>query len=129
MNLLILFVAVTYFILFNFFGDLFFSSPCVFASKLRFYCPGCGGSRSLAALMKFHFIESFLLYPPIIISALVILDYDRRLILSIVKKDESITDKFKYYTFIFISASVILNFIIRNILLLGFKIDTLGNFF
>ena len=101
---------------------------CIFKETLGFYCPGCGGSRSLYHFLKLEFFRSFILYPPIIISALVVLDYDIRLTVTLIKKTTELTDRFKFYTFLLIPASIILNFIIRNLLLLVFKIDTVGDF-
>ncbi len=103
-------------------------SICFIQRNLHIYCPGCGGSRSLLAFLKFDLLSSFVLYPPIIISALVILDYDRRLLITLIRKDPSKTASFKFYTFLIIPASIILTFIIRNILLICFKIDTVGDF-
>lgn len=98
---------------------------CVFLSSFGFYCPGCGGSRSLNALLNFNFWKSFIYYPPILITSLILLYVDARLFLSIVKRDEN-TVKFNYRLFLIIPISVILQFIIKNLLLL-FEIDILGN--
>ena len=101
---------------------------CIVKNLFYIYCPGCGGSRSLCAFLSFDFVNSFILYPPIIISAAVILDYDKRLIITLIKKDTKETDNFKFYTFIIIPCAIIIWFIIRNVLLLVFKIDTVGDF-
>ena len=61
-------------------------------------------------------------------SALVILDYDIRLVITLIKKNTEITDRFRFYTFILIPVSIILSFIIKNVLLLAFEIDTVGDF-
>ena len=34
---------------------------CIVKETLSIYCPGCGGSRSLRALLSFDFIKSFVL--------------------------------------------------------------------
>jgi hypothetical protein len=101
---------------------------CIFKDTFGIYCPGCGGSRSLYYFLRLDFFRSFILYPPIIISALVVLDYDLRLSVSLIKKKTDITDRFKFYTFLLIPSSIMLTFIIRNLLLLVFKIDTVGDF-
>ena len=100
---------------------------CAFKSYFGLYCPGCGGSRSLYHFLRFEFFKSFIYYPPIIIGALVILDYDARLIITLIKKSCALTDRFKYYTFILIPISIVINFILRNLLLILFKIDTVGD--
>lgn len=128
MNTSLILFALFYTLYFNFTKESDYEIKCVFKSLFGFYCPGCGGSRSLCAFVNFDFINSFIIYPPIIISALVVLDYDRRLVTTLVKKNTEYTDNFKFYTFLIIPASIILWFVIRNILLFVLKIDTVGDF-
>lgn len=37
--------------------------PCFFSNVLGFYCPGCGGTRSLNALMHGRFLEAVWYHP------------------------------------------------------------------
>lgn len=37
--------------------------PCIFKEITGFYCPGCGGTRSVLALCSGNVIKSFLLHP------------------------------------------------------------------
>ena len=135
-NFLILLILNISLLLFAVLYTLYFKSTqntgngvsCIVKKLFGIYCPGCGGSRSLYAFLSFDLVNSFILYPPIIISAGVIFDYDRRLFLTLIKKDTTGTDNFKFYTFLIIPAAIILWFIIRNLLLLLFKIDTVGDF-
>ena len=119
-------------ILFAIIYTLFFSTRgegegfvCYAKKNLLIYCPGCGGSRSLSAFLRFDILESFRLYPPIPISFAVVLDYDARMLHTILRKHKK---PIKYYSFLLIPISIILTFLIRNILLHGFEIDTLGDF-
>lgn len=41
------------------FLDLIISQGCSFKTKFHIYCPGCGGTRALKALLQFHPIKSF----------------------------------------------------------------------
>ena len=100
---------------------------CIVQKTLSIYCPGCGGSRSLRALLSFDFVKSFVLYPPILISAVAVLDYDVRLFVAIIKKKASLLTSYKFKIFLIIPISIILTFLIRNLLLLGFGIDTVGD--
>jgi hypothetical protein len=40
--------------------------PCIFKKLIHFDCPGCGFQRSIIALLKGNFGESFKLYPPLV---------------------------------------------------------------
>lgn len=37
--------------------------PCLFHVVTGYYCPGCGGTRSLIYMLHGHFIKSFLYHP------------------------------------------------------------------
>ena len=128
MNISLILFAIFYVIYFDSVKGTVAEVRCRFKEALGFYCPGCGASRSLKAFIHFDFIKSFILYPPITVSALVILDYDIKLIITFICKNTKITDRFKYYTFLLIPASVIISFVVKNILLFFFKIDTVGDF-
>ena len=41
----------------------FFFKPCVVFEITGFFCPGCGGTRSVIALFSGHLIKSLLLHP------------------------------------------------------------------
>ena len=119
-NIFILALSVLYDLLFE--KNLI--SGCIFLKALGFYCPGCGGSRSLNALLDFQPIKSFIYYPPLIISALIILYTDFYTVRSVIKNGNIRMPRFR--VFLIIPICIILNFLVRNILLL-FGIDILGN--
>lgn len=37
--------------------------PCIFYYGYGFYCPGCGGTRSIVSLLKGNLVKSFLYHP------------------------------------------------------------------
>lgn len=45
-------------------------STCSFKDRYNLYCPGCGITRSLKALLQFKFVESFCSNPFVIITIL-----------------------------------------------------------
>ncbi len=109
-------------LLYNFF---FIQSPesfsCVFYEKCGIYCPGCGGSRSLNMLLNLRLFKSFLIYPPILITVVFIIDIDIRCIISLVKKKYSPIFSFRGIYMTIIPISVMLLFFARLISLsLGF---------
>ena len=101
-----------------------FSEGCEFKNLFGFFCPGCGGSRSLNALLNFKLIRSFLYFPAIPYTSFLILIIDIKLFLSIIKGDGA-KYSIGYKPFVLIPVIIMLNFIIKNILLLGFGIDLL----
>ena len=96
---------------------------CQFFETFGLYCPGCGGSRSLDALLNFKLLKSFIYYPPILITSFIILYIDARLIHSIFTEKEY---KIRGKILLLVATSILISFILRYILLL-FGIDPLGN--
>jgi len=84
---------------------------------------GCGGSRSLMALLELNLIKSFLLYPPILISCAFILDIDIRAIKAVYLDTSAPLKSFKASFTVIIPISIILTFIVRLIATLFFKTD------
>lgn len=50
---------------------LAFKYPCVFNKVTHLCCPGCGGTRSLRALLRGDFLTSLYDYPPLLFGILV----------------------------------------------------------
>ena len=100
---------------------------CAFKDLTRLYCPGCGGSRSVAHLLKFDFYSSFRSYPPMFVMLFFCVDIELRAIMSVIRDDKNTLTGFNLNWLILIPASILLHFGIRNILLLIFKIDYLGD--
>ena len=128
MNLSLILFAIAYTLYFNLTKGTEHDIKCAVQSAVGIYCPGCGGSRSLDAFLRLDFLRSFYCYPAIPVSAVLVLIYDVRLVLSLVKKNPAYTENLKFYSFILIPVVIILTFVLRNVLLYCFKIDTLGDF-
>lgn len=45
--------------------------PCVFSTYLKMYCPGCGGTRAVEALLQGHLLESVWCHPIVLYTMLV----------------------------------------------------------
>lgn len=75
-------------LLHNFLKKLFsdFSAPCYFRTHWKLYCPGCGGTRALFALMHGNLRQS-LKYNPV--TLLFLLDVLVTTILSLIEKKNS----------------------------------------
>ena len=101
---------------------------CIFKERFHLYCPGCGGSRSLLALLTFDPVRSFIYFPALPITVLILIDLYTRVTLSFVKNDEKYVRGFRLGLLIIIPIVLILNFFVRNALLIS-GIDLLGDFY
>lgn len=45
--------------------------PCVFSAYFRTYCPGCGGTRAVEALLHGHILESVWCHPIVLYTVIV----------------------------------------------------------
>lgn len=103
--------------------------PCLFHDLLRLYCPGCGGTRSVKAFLRFQIINSLFSNPFVFYTLIFGLYYYIGGWVTVIKNNGK-----RYYrysdTVLYIAVALLLgNFIIRNILLVCYKIDYLGDFY
>ncbi len=106
-------------------GEELFS--CHFKETFNLYCPGCGGSRSLVALLKLDLIGSFVLFPALPVTVIILFCLYVRVFISLIKNDEGCLKAFKLNSLILIPVIIIINFLVRNILLIFFGIDIIGD--
>ena len=90
--------------------------PCLFHMVTGFYCPGCGGTRSVISLFHGHFIQSFIYHPLVLFTILSLLYLAAKRFLPSAKK--SYTPALASRLAIAALVLVILNFLIKNIFLL-----------
>ena len=124
-NFLLLLVTLAYAVAFLLLRDTGIFN-CAFLSRFGFYCPGCGGSRSLIALLSFDFLSSFIYYPPLVLSLGLILFADITAVLSVVTKNMKFAKFFRREYFMFVPAVIFLSYAVRLILLL-FGVDPIGD--
>ena len=102
------------------------TDSCIFQKIFGFYCPGCGGTRSVGYLVNFDFYNSFVVYPPIYVGIVLIFSTEIILLKAYVFNDFFIIRRHKWTEYILIPVSIILNFLIKNILLY-FNVDIIGD--
>jgi hypothetical protein len=121
-------VGIVFFAAAAVFGFLYFKYlipvlkiPCIFRMMTGLYCPGCGGTRAVAALMHGHLLKSIWYHPVVLYSVIIYAAYMlTHTAAMFVPGIKGIRYRDIYiYTAL---AIVIINFIIKNILLLGFGI-------
>lgn len=102
--------------------------PCYFKNRLHFYCPGCGSSRALVALLHFDFLRAIILSPGLCTAFLLVVYLDVLALMSIISGEPSYIKRFNPRLIILLIAVFLLNFILKNLLLFGFHIDLIGDF-
>lgn len=95
-------------------------SPCMFLKYSGYYCPGCGGTHSVIALLSGHPVISAMLNPFPVYAVLMLIALVIHAIIALVKKRHFVYPDGWIWGLL---AIVVLNFVIRNIVLfLGFDI-------
>ncbi len=95
---------------------------CVFARYTHLYCPGCGGSRAIYSLLRFDLVGSLLSNPAVLFGGVLTLYYEIAFFLSARGRARP-----RAWPIIAFAALVVLYFFTRNILLVAFGIDPLGD--
>lgn len=108
--------------------DILPSIPCGVHEFLNVYCPGCGGTRALFALLHGQILQSLICNPAILFGAVLIFYYEIGVILTLVKKDGKRYFYQKCGLLYGYLAVVIVFAVIRDWLLIGFQIDLLKDF-
>ncbi len=96
--------------------------PCTFNMITGLYCPGCGGTRAIKALLHGQIIKSALYHPFVLYGVVIYLWF---MISHTIRKFINHNVKGMQYRNIYIYiwlVILVLNFIIRNILLVKFNI-------
>lgn len=110
------------------FLEILKQAGCRIRDVYHVYCPCCGGTRSVEALLNLHFLQS-LYYNPIVV--LIIADIITVFLLRILQKTNLHREP-HYKIKIILNSAILIIWLIfslmRNILLIFFQIDMLGDF-
>ena len=105
-----------------------FLSECSFHSNFQLYCPGCGGTRAVVALLQGDILLS-MRYNPIvilfIIDVLMMAVFD---IVKIVSKGQYIFSRVRLIYNVAFLIFIIVYSVLRNYLLIAYGIDLVGDF-
>ena len=96
---------------------------CSFYSLIHLYCPACGGTRALYALARLDIMSSVRYNVTVPFGVFVYAYYNVRGFIAAIKNNTEYFVKQKYTLCIILSAVFVLNFIIKNTLLLVWGID------
>ncbi len=100
---------------------------CLFAKTLHLYCPGCGGTRAVSALLRFDFLSSLRHNPLVLLFVSLFLYYDIKALINIIRGKDKVLGISAKLLFV-ILAIVLAFFVLRNALLLIWHIDPVGDF-
>lgn len=99
---------------------------CTFKKVTGLYCPGCGGTRAVEAFVTGHFIKSFIYHPFVPYCGILYIIFMARGTIAFLTKGKYQYMKFRDgYIFIGI-AILLLQFIIKDVMLLGFGKDIIN---
>lgn len=103
--------------------------PCLVHSVLGLYCPGCGGTRAISALLHGQFWNSFICHPIILYTVIfggwfLISQTIQRISKHRIKIGMHYRDAYLWAALVI----VCMNFIIKNALLLIWHIDLLAGY-
>ena len=101
-------------------------SGCVFHDFLHLYCPLCGGTRGIVALFRGQPLTSLRCNPLSAYLAVGFLCQDLRVLIGICRKRDRLPVLPTWYWWGLLGLGLAF-FFVRNILLLGFGIDPLGD--
>lgn len=106
----------------------FLHRQCMFHAITGWYCPGCGGTRALYFFLTGHWIKSFV-YHPLVLYTFVGLCYIaiRYSFVVLQRKNYDNHATYRPSPMLLWGALILvaLNFVVKNILLVGFHIDLL----
>lgn len=96
--------------------------PCMFVLVFGMYCPGCGGTRACRALLQGKLLTSFLYHPVVLYSVVVYTVFMLTNTLSVLGVLQVKPMRYRN-TYLWIALIlIVVNFIVKNVLLLVFDI-------
>ncbi|MCI8490691.1 MAG: DUF2752 domain-containing protein [Lachnospiraceae bacterium] len=101
-------------------------APCMFHTITGFYCPGCGGSRAVAALVRGEILLSFLYHPIVMYCAVIYLWFMGSHIIERFIKHKRRTGMRYRNCYLWIALGIVaLHTAVKNIALAVFHVDIL----
>lgn len=125
-------VGITAFVTFLFMViqrvGLFPSMPCVLHDMFHIYCPGCGGTRAIFALMHGRILVSLYYNPAVVLGILLALHYEIGVLLTLSKRNGKRYYCANWAPVIVYAVIIVLFTVLRNYLLIGHGFDMLQDF-
>lgn len=105
------------------------NAPCVLRTFFGIYCPGCGGTRAISALLHGHLWDSFVCHPLVPYTAFVGGWFLISQTIERVSKHKIAIGLHYRDAYLWIALGIMVaNFILKNVLLLVWHVDILANY-
>ncbi len=104
------------------------SMPCPFRVITGLYCPGCGGTRAVKLFLQGHWLMSFRFHPLVLYGVLAVGAEALLFLTALVKGKQKKYSGYGKEMAYGAVAVVAVNFLVKNILLIGWGIDLLKDF-
>ena len=105
------------------------NAPCVLHTLFGIYCPGCGGPRAISALLHGRLLDSFICHPLVPYTAIIGGWFLISQTIERVSKHKLAIGLHYRDSYLLIALGiVVINFILKNVLLLIWHVDILANY-
>ncbi|MBQ9744822.1 MAG: DUF2752 domain-containing protein [Clostridia bacterium] len=95
---------------------------CDFFRVTGFYCPGCGGTRAVFAILRFDIASAIKYNVTVPFGIFVYLYYNIRSVIACIDNEKDYFIKQKYILCIILAVVIVLNCIVKNVLYHGWGI-------
>ena len=100
-----------------------YTKPCILRERSGFYCPGCGGTRAVIAMLAGHFVESLFYHPAVLYLTVIYIIFMASNSIQIISKNRiKVGMKYRRIYVIIAFAILIINCIIKNAVLIIYGI-------
>ena len=100
---------------------------CNLVEMAHLYCPGCGGTRAVYALLRLDILSTIRYNVAVPFGVFVYAYYDIGAIVALVRKNSEYWKNQKFILIYIFIGVLLLNFILRNILVWCFGVDLIGD--
>ena len=101
-------------------------SACAMHDLWHIYCPGCGGTRAMIALFRGQLLHSLACNPLSVYIAVGFVFFDIRAAIAIARDEHRVLHLRAWYFWVMLALAVVF-FVARNLLLVRYGVDYLGD--
>jgi hypothetical protein len=101
-------------------------TSCILHDRFHLYCPLCGGTRALDALLSFDITSAFSFNPCVVLLALAFVAWDLRALIRLLRGEKSIY-ALPLWVWMTVIALTVGYGVLRNVLLVSIGYDPLGD--